>query len=151
MSHAEAMYRWMLDPVVSRNVGLRVEPSLEKTREWIARASQTPAVLALAIYREDRHIGNVVFDQISEDGSSSRLSIYIGEPGSRDQGLGTVAMRAALTRAFTERGFRTIWLTVNDDNARARHVYTKLGFRMNDYGRMELSGEDWLERQQASA
>ena len=145
MRHAEAMHRWMLDPEVSRNVGLRTEPSLQKTLDWIAQTADASAFLALAIYSEDRHVGNVVFDQISENAMSARLSIYIGASDERDKGLGTMAMQSALTQAFLERDFQTIWLTVNADNARARHVYAKLGFQAAESGRMELLREVWFK------
>jgi hypothetical protein len=36
--HAENMLRWMTDPDVSDNVGLRTQPSLEGTDNWLRRA-----------------------------------------------------------------------------------------------------------------
>ena len=37
--HAGAMFRWMSDPQVSRNIGLRSEPSPERTSRWIANCA----------------------------------------------------------------------------------------------------------------
>ena len=142
MAHAAAMYRWMLDPEVSRNIGLRTEPTLQKTEEWIKRASTSREFFPLAIHWNGRHIGNVIFDQIAPDGSLARLSTYLGEPDARNQGLGTQALRASIEKAFDERGLQNIWLHVHSDNQRARRVYEKLGFR-GDPDRMVLRREDW--------
>lgn len=58
---------------------------------------------------------------------------YIDElsisPDRRSQGLGTAAIQAVLTRAATE-GWVRIALEVNDDNPRARALYTRLGFEV---------------------
>ena len=124
--HASAMYRWMLDPVVSANLGLRSEPSLAKTGDWIARASQGGSFLPLAVYWMERHVGNVIFDQIAA--GSARLSVYIGESDARGKGIGTMALQAALDDVLGGGRFETVWLTVHHRNTRARHVYEKLGF-----------------------
>ena len=47
----------------------------------------------------------------------------------REQGLGTALLRALLERARVS-GFAQLSLSVEQANERARHVYTKLGFRI---------------------
>ncbi len=83
MSHAAAMYKWMLDPEVSNNIGLRSEPTLLKTRDWIRSALQSESFLPFAIYWIGHHVGNIIFDQIDSKRASARLSLYIGEPEAR--------------------------------------------------------------------
>lgn len=153
LSHAAAMYKWMLDPEVSKNIGLRSTPTLERTRDWIRRAQQSNSFLPFAICHMGRHVGNLIFDEIDPLRSSARLSIYIGEPDDRGKGFGTEAIRSALATVLAEPGFSMIWLTVHRDNARAFRAYSAIGFRtvealFDDTSyRMELSRAAWDETQ----
>ena len=45
------------------------------------------------------------------------------------RGLGRVALEAILRTAFAELHAHKVWLDVYEHNARARHLYTSLGFR----------------------
>src|SRR5215472_11401525 len=96
--HAANMYRWLQDPVVRQNVGIRREPSLEHTIQWITEARDDPEVSAFAVLVGGRHVGNVVLDRIDCYLSTARLSIYIGEI--RSKGIGSAAVQLALDHAF---------------------------------------------------
>jgi RimJ/RimL family protein N-acetyltransferase len=126
-SYADAMYRWMLDPEVREGIGLKSEPSLEKTRAWLARASGDPSVRAFAVLVAGEHVGNVVLDEMDERLASARLSVYVGEPRARGSGVGKAAVALALEQGFTRLGLHRIWLTVHALNAPAIAVYASLG------------------------
>ena len=151
MKHAAAMYKWMLDPSVSDNIGLRSVPSLSRTEEWLRRATSGNAFLPLAIYWSGRHVGNVILDLIEPGGASARLSIYIGEADARGHGVGINAIESALRRAFSDSRFELIWLTVHLANTRALRLYRKIGFLITQElagdgppsYRMELSRAAW--------
>lgn len=128
--HAERMLRWMLDPEVADNIGLRSQPSLDRTLEWIAKAQAGDTVHAWAVVRAGEHVGNVVLDCIDTHLQSARLSIYIGEPSARGQGVAAAAVRLALERGFAGHGIHRIWLTVHERNTRAVLLYTRLGFHL---------------------
>src|SRR5216684_3303446 len=96
VDHAAAMFRWMQDPMVSENVGLRTEPTLEKTHSWIERALEGPTIRAFAVVWDRRHVGNVIFDQIDSYLSNARLSVYIGESDARHSGVGSTALYLAV-------------------------------------------------------
>ena len=123
--HAENMLRWMLDPEIAENIGLRSSPTLERTREWIAKGSAD----AQAIFHDGRHVGNVVLDQFDTHLQTARISIYIGEPCARGHGVAAAALRLALARGVGHHKLHRIWLTVHERNARAIALYEKLGFR----------------------
>ncbi len=123
-AHAENMLRWMLDPEVAENVGLRSTPTLARTQEWIARKDTD----ASAILLDGRHVGNVVLDQFDTHLQTARISIYIGEPSARGLGIASAALRLALGRAFAQHNLHRIWLTVHERNTRAIALYSKLGF-----------------------
>lgn len=127
-SHAEAMYRWMCDPAVRENVGLRSEPSLERTRAWIENALSDASVVPFAIELDGRHVGNVVLDRIDTYLSTARLSIYVGESNTRAKGVGRSAVRQAVYYAFDVLALNKVWLTVHAHNAPAIAAYVAAGF-----------------------
>lgn len=136
--HAEAMYRWMRDPMVAKNVGLRSEPTLEKTLAFIARASSDDTIEARAILRGGVHVGNVVLDQIDRHASKARLSIYVGETAERGRGVGKHALLAALRLAFENLSLNKVWLTVHTRNVNAIAAYVAVGFQVEGVHREEF-------------
>src|SRR5271156_2046719 len=124
------MFRWMQDPDVSRNLGLRTEPTLEKTHQWISQALNDPQIYPFAIESNEKHIGNVIFDHIDRYLSNARLSVYIGEAEARGTGAGFTGLYLAIREAFSILELNKVWLTVHTKNARAIAVYVKLGFQV---------------------
>jgi RimJ/RimL family protein N-acetyltransferase len=118
----------MRDLEVRRNVGLRADPTLARTRHWISRAARDPATRAYAVLKAGTHVGNVVLDRIDPYARSARLSIYIGEGSLRGRGLGTATLRAVLRTAFGSLGLRKVWLIVHVLNERAIRAYEHVGF-----------------------
>jgi RimJ/RimL family protein N-acetyltransferase len=125
---APAMYRWMQDTAVREGIGLKSEPSLEKTRAWLERAASDASVRAFAVTLRGEHVGNVVLDEIDAPLGSGRLSVYIGEVGARRMGVGKAAVALAVARGFEELGLRRIWLKVHARNDAAVAIYEALGF-----------------------
>lgn len=127
--HAERMLRWMLDPEIADHVGLRSQPTLDRTLQWIAKAQAGGTMRAWAILRAGEHVGNVVLDCIDSYLQSARLSIYVGEASARGHGVAATALRLALESGFTDLGLHRIWLTVHERNTRATLLYMRAGFR----------------------
>lgn len=128
LSHAPAMFRWMCDPVIAGNIGLRQKPSLKKTEDWIRRVSRDATVRPYAISLAGKHVGNVVLDRIDSYLATARLSIYVGEHDARGQGVATTAIYRLLNREFPAKQLHKVWLTVHERNARAIQTYSRLGF-----------------------
>jgi RimJ/RimL family protein N-acetyltransferase len=137
-AHAAAMYRWMCDPVVRKNVGLRSEPTLGKTLAWLEKAASDNTISARAILHDGVHVGNVVLDSIDRHVSKARLSIYLGEPAARGQGIGKRAVTLALDLAFGPLGLNKVWLTVYAKNAAAIGAYEAVGFVVEGTHREEF-------------
>jgi len=135
---AEAMYRWMLDPLVSENLGLRREPSLERTQAWIAQALEDPSVCPLAILNNGLHVGNVILDRIDSFLSSARLSVYVGEQNMRGSGVGRTGVYLALREGFENLRLHKILLTVHNRNIPAIAAYQRLGFQIEGVLRDEI-------------
>ena len=123
------MSRWMEDPEVRNNVGVRREPSLERTLEWIAAALADPTIRAFAVICDGAHVGNVVLDRLDDYLGTARLSIYIGEAQSRGSGIGRAATWLAVREAFDSLAVHKVWLTVHSRNAKALKAYAALGFK----------------------
>jgi RimJ/RimL family protein N-acetyltransferase len=142
-AHGAAMLRWMRDPEVSKNLGLRSAPSEEKTAVWLERAATDPTIAARAILVDDEHVGNIVLDQIDVLVSKARLSIYVGEAAARSRGVGKAAIRLALELAFGSLGLHKVWLTVHARNVAAIAAYKAIGFVVEGTHRDEflLDGE----------
>ena len=128
--NAEAMYRWMLDPEVADNLGLRRQPSLAGTVEWIKRAMVNSACHPFAIELSGQHVGNVILDELDVHLRSARLSIYVGEPDVRGAGVGTAAIELILNYAFETVGLNKVWLIVHANNQRALRTYQRVGFSL---------------------
>jgi RimJ/RimL family protein N-acetyltransferase len=136
--HAPAMLTWMRDPEVAENLGLRSEPSLERTLGWIARAADDPDTVPMAIEHAGQHVGNVIIDRIDRYLGTGRLSIYIGEAAARGMKLGQRSLKLAAAHAFDTLGLHKIWLTVHVHNARAIAAYTAAGFAIEGVLRDEF-------------
>jgi RimJ/RimL family protein N-acetyltransferase len=137
-AHAPAMLAWMRDPEVAENLGLRSEPSLERTLAWIAGAAHDANVVPLAIECDARHVGNVIIDRIDHYLGTGRLSIYIGEAAARGQKIGQRSLQLCTQYAFEQLGLHKIWLTVHVHNARAIAAYTAAGFAIEGVLRDEF-------------
>jgi RimJ/RimL family protein N-acetyltransferase len=138
LGHADAMYRWMLDPEVASNVGLRAAPSRERTLAFIERASSDDTICARAIVENGTHVGNVVLDRIDRYLGTTRLHIYVGEAAARGRRVGRTALILALDLAFGELGLHKVWLTVHVKNARAIAAYKAVGFVVEGTHREEF-------------
>jgi RimJ/RimL family protein N-acetyltransferase len=146
MKHASDMFRWMLDPSVSRNLGLRSEPSLENTIAWLDHYVNDPSMRAFAVLYGGQHVGNVIFDRIDSYIQSARLSVYIGELSARKAGgVGTAGIYLALLEAFSNLELNKVWLTVHVHNYPALNVYRKFGFQLEGI----LRDEFWIDGQRS--
>jgi len=138
VQHAPAMLAWMHDPEVAENLGLRSEPSLDRTLAWLAHAEGDPSIVALAIECEARHVGNVIIDRIDTYLGTGRLSIYIGEATARGMKIGQRCLKQVAEHAFETLGLHKLWLTVHAHNARAIAAYTAAGFAVEGVLRDEF-------------
>lgn len=147
LEHAPNMYRWMCDPTISQNLGLRSEPSAERTEAWITTALQDSSINAYAVLLNGQHVGNVILDHVDTYLSSARLSVYIGEPSARQSGVGATGLYLTLQHGFAQMLLHKVWLTVHSRNFRAINTYSRLGFVLEGI----LRDEFWLDGQRMDA
>jgi aminoglycoside 6'-N-acetyltransferase len=83
----------------------------------------------LAVVMDGDVVGYVQYwEEPDPTGRYADVDIFLA-PGSQDRGLGTEVMRMVVRRLIEERGHHRITLSASVDNARAIHVYEKVGFR----------------------
>ena len=138
LEHAPRMFAWMCDSDVSANIGLKREPSLGRTEEWIARSLSDLSIRAFAILLRGEHVGNVVLDFIDASVGSARLSIYVGEAAARGTGVGRAAVALAAEQAFGPLRLHKLWLTVHSRNGAAIKTYLDVGFTIEGVLRDEF-------------
>jgi diamine N-acetyltransferase len=81
----------------------------------------------LTIVCGDRPAGFVVLAGIGDASGSVELRRIVTYQSHRGQGIGRLAMIAALERAFAVYGAHRVWLDVKPGNSVARNLYTSLG------------------------
>ena len=121
--------RWLNDPRVQRYFGQFAPMSLEEETRWYESTFQDPSIRALAIEFEGQHIGGAGFTHIDERNRSAEAGLFIGPPDLWDQGLGYDAMHTLVHFGFEQMNLHRIYLRVFAENARAIHLYEKLGFQ----------------------
>jgi aminoglycoside 6'-N-acetyltransferase len=134
--HAERLRELRAAPEVSRWWGPPEEG-------WPLEADE--GLTKLVVTLGDEIVGYVqFFEEPDPDSRYADLDIFVAA-GRHDQGLGTEALELALGNLLEERGHHRVTLTTSTENARAIHIYEKLGFRrvgvLRKSQRVQPSGE----------
>lgn len=90
------------------------------------KALHDPDIAHLIVVDDDQPAGFTILAGLRDPDRSIELRrIVIAHPG---QGLGRAALTLILDHAFTNLAAHRLWLDVKPTNARARHLYTSVGF-----------------------
>jgi RimJ/RimL family protein N-acetyltransferase len=130
-SDAETMARWSEEPQYMRMVDSDwMRPRISDDSP-LGRAGSSPTGVEFRIrgMADERLLGFLAVHSIEWNNQVGEISIGIGDPADWGKGYGGEAMRLALRYAFHELNLNRVWLTVISYNARAIHLYEKLGFR----------------------
>ena len=130
---------WWNDGRVMAHAGFPL--GLGTTAEEVARqiaGDSDETRRRLVIEYGDRRIGEMSY-RLLED-HTAEIGIKICEPDCQEKGLGRVVL-SLLIRELFSRGCAGIVLDTNLKNARAQHVYEKLGFR-----RVRVREDAWQDQ-----
>lgn len=83
-----------------------------------------------SIFDENEFIGMI--QEIRIDKDNIHIGRFILDPRKTGLGLGTEAMKAFIKLIFRDKNIRSISLTVFDFNQRAKKLYDKLGFKIDE-------------------
>jgi RimJ/RimL family protein N-acetyltransferase len=132
-SDAEANFRWMNDPEVMRFIQVRYPQSMRSQRmylEGLAGPNFEASRFSIETLADRTAIGTCHLRETSPEDRSADLGITIGDKAYHNGGYGTDAMRVLCRLGFDVMNLQRIELGVFAENARARHVYEKLGFQV---------------------
>lgn len=127
-----SFYRWMNDARVTEHLSAVYPVSLAGEREWFANMPEPGyrgANLAIETREGRRLIGAARIAVPAAENRAGELSLLVGETEYWDGGYGTDTMRVLCDFAFDMMNLHRAWLEVLATNARAIHVYEKLGFK----------------------
>jgi len=153
--------RWLGDARTTRTLAIRSPLSLALEEGWFERLLERQGgnhwhfVICRTV--DGRPVGAMDLHEIDYVNGSAGLGIMIGDPADTNQGYGSDALRALIAFGFAELRRERIWLDVYDFNARARHVYERVGFveegvlrhalyrdgTFHDDHRMAILREEW--------
>ncbi len=131
-SHIE---RWLNDPVVVPYWGgLSETMSHDEPGRWVGKfvSGLESGVGCVVIEERSVPVGFILMACDADDANYDHIveiDICIGAPSRWDSGLGTDALTALLRWFFTSTDIVRVFLQPRAANARAVHVYEKVGFR----------------------
>ena len=111
--------------------GFRTGYSLQDLHEWIElhRSLENEVLWVIADEVTDTCLGHIGLYEIDFRVRKAEFAIVIGQKANWGKGLGQTVSRAAIDYGFDELNLHRIELEVLANNARAIHVYEKLGFK----------------------
>ena len=129
---AAFFHRVLNDPEITQYVLMRYPISMKTERSYLdalpALGWETAAFVIETLGGES--IGSCALRGGAPEDRSALLGIWIGEKQYWNGGYGTDAMRVLCRFGFEHMNLHRISLEVFSDNPRAKHVYEKLGFRV---------------------
>jgi RimJ/RimL family protein N-acetyltransferase len=128
----DALWTMVNDPEGARLTGTHATFTRAQIDAWYGSRGEDDDRLDLAIATldDDQCVGEVVLGGLDPDNASCWFRIGLIGPEVYGRGYGTEATRLLVGHAFGTVGLHRIELEVYAFNHRARHVYEKLGFRV---------------------
>lgn len=133
--HFDGVWAALQDPEARRLTGTHAEFTPEQISAWLAglaaqhdRADWAVIRCADEQHPEERHVGEVVLNDLDADNESVGFRISLSPADVRGRGYGTEATAAVVGHAFDDMGLHRVELEVFAFNPRARRAYEKAGF-----------------------
>ncbi|MDX1523775.1 MAG: GNAT family N-acetyltransferase [Anaerolineae bacterium] len=86
------------------------------------------------VYAIERDVLGYVYATINDDGAAGYIDFLAVREDARGRGIGRALLLTALKWCFTTKGMPEVSLTVRDENATARSLYERVGFRLQYVG-----------------
>lgn len=134
MEDAKEILRHWNDLEVQQFTGRYSPTSLQEEKDWIragweAREKRVQHVFGIVEKASSRLVGTTSFNNISALHRRAGFGIVIWNKSFWNKGLGSETLDLMLRFGFDTLNLHSISLSVFEYNARARHVYAKLGFQ----------------------
>ncbi|PID05433.1 GNAT family N-acetyltransferase [Sporosarcina sp. P31] len=135
------------DPEVLKLTGSSSDFNRESILQWYNTRNEQTDRLDLAIVDQSQGllVGEVVVNLYDEKNHSMNFRILIG-PRGRNRGLGTETTQLIIDYIFTNTTLNQLTLSVFDFNPRAKYVYEKVGFEIENIDKNDLEFEgEWID------
>lgn len=135
------LHEWFNDDDVIRHLSVRYPVSHHVESAFIEKhynPTFETAEFGIETVAEGKLIGGAGLFNTSPENRSAELGIAIGDKSYWDGGYGTDTMRTLCRFGFDMMNLHRIQLDVYAGNARARHVYEKVGFQVEAVRRQAL-------------
>lgn len=132
-----------MSPETLRLTGSQRPFETDRLEEWYASRDGHDDRLDLAIVERESGtvVGEAVLNELDAPNRACGFRILVIEERSYGRGFGTEATILTLRHAFERVGLHRVELQVFSFNPRARHVYEKVGFRLEGTRRDAI----WLD------
>ncbi len=139
------LMRWLADPGVQEFHG-RPPESLAQAHDIYLVAEDAPC-WRFIIEDQGRPVGEVqYYHPYLNERWSAGIDIFIGEPGDRNRGLGTEAVRTLLQHLFEMKGVNRVTIGPEPVIRRAIRSYEKTGFQLDGVIRRSYKVDDrWVD------
>jgi|EndMetStandDraft_9_1072997.scaffolds.fasta_scaffold72347_1 RimJ/RimL family protein N-acetyltransferase len=137
-SDADAMYAALDEPTSKRLTGTHANYTLEDVRAHCIRIENADDRWDYGITIAGELIGEVILNDLEWPNKSASMRIAIWAPSQRSKGYGGEAAALLVQYGFETLGLNRIELEVYSFNPQARHVYEKLGFKLEGTRREAL-------------
>ncbi|MCY3748270.1 MAG: GNAT family protein [Chloroflexi bacterium] len=139
------LMRWLADPEVQAFYG-RPPKSVAEAHDSYLVAEDAPC-WRFVIEAQGRAVGEIqYYHPYLNERWSAGIDIFIGEPGDRNRGLGTEAVRTLLQHLFEVKGVNRVTIGPEPANRRAIRSYEKTGFQPDGVIRRSYQVDDrWVD------
>jgi RimJ/RimL family protein N-acetyltransferase len=138
---------WLNDQEVTRYLRRYLPMTLAEEEQFLRTLAGSTRDLGLAMVRreDDQLIGAAGLHDMEMRNRHAQFGIMIGDKSAWGKGHGSEATRLVLGLAFEKLNLNRVWLHVYEYNERAKHVYEKLGFRIEGRLRQDIfyAGRYW--------
>lgn len=128
--HLDHVMTWINDPDIVKNFQhFDKQFTREDELGFIKKLIASDSNRVFSVFdEENNYVGQVGLNQISWENKLGRLAVFVKKEH-QGKGYAQEMIRLILDKAFKELGLHKVWLVVYADNAKAIHIYEKLGFQ----------------------
>ncbi len=128
MKDVDNLMTWVNDPlVVGKFATFQQDYTKEDEIAYINKVIQSKDEKVFSIESSGEYIGQAGLHEIEERNKKARLSLLIKREF-HSKGYGQESLIELLRTAFSVYSLHRVWLIVDKENQKARHIYEKLGF-----------------------